>query len=393
MKQRGFILIADITGYTTYLNESELEHAQGTLTDLLELLIDHTRSPLIISRLEGDAVISYGLEAGFVNGQTFLETIETTYVDFRKAIDLMVLNNSCQCNACANVSSLDLKFFVHFGTFVLQTLGDHEELLGTDVNLIHRLLKNDVTDATGIRAYLLCTDAALEALGIEPGASMVRHSEKIEDFGSVPVWVMDMKPIYEERTARDRLSFEPKEVLGTLHVDIALPPSVVWDYMVMSDFRRLLAGADKQVVTDRKGGRVVPGTVYQCFHGDKMAPQVVLAWEPFDRMVVQQALEMPWGPSSMDVEYRLVRTDFGTRLESTAARVAGSGLRRSLTRAALGFMVPGAKRNLRRFAEAIEADVEARHLATAEPTIDMASVAETAAAAVAGWSSESPDGT
>ena len=69
MEQRGFILIADITGYTAYLNDSELEHAQGTLTELLELLIEHTKSPLVISRLEGDAVISYGLEAGFIGGQ------------------------------------------------------------------------------------------------------------------------------------------------------------------------------------------------------------------------------------------------------------------------------------------------------------------------------------
>ena len=87
MEQRGFIVIADITGYTTYLNESELEHAQGTLTELLRLLIDHTKSPLIISRLEGDAVISYGFEAGFVSGQTLLEILESTYVDFRKAIE------------------------------------------------------------------------------------------------------------------------------------------------------------------------------------------------------------------------------------------------------------------------------------------------------------------
>ena len=28
----GFLLIADITGYTAYLSESELDHAQGTLT-------------------------------------------------------------------------------------------------------------------------------------------------------------------------------------------------------------------------------------------------------------------------------------------------------------------------------------------------------------------------
>ena len=58
--QSGFIVIADITGYTSYLRESELEHAQEILQSLLELLIGHTKPPMVISRLAGDAVISYG---------------------------------------------------------------------------------------------------------------------------------------------------------------------------------------------------------------------------------------------------------------------------------------------------------------------------------------------
>ncbi|MGH8945902.1 MAG: DUF2652 domain-containing protein, partial [Acidimicrobiia bacterium] len=92
MEYEGYILIADITGYTSFLNESELEHAKGTLTDLLELLVDHTQPPLVVSSLQGDAVFSYALGPGFVSAQTFLEGIEDTYVDFRRAIELMVLN-------------------------------------------------------------------------------------------------------------------------------------------------------------------------------------------------------------------------------------------------------------------------------------------------------------
>ena len=184
MADRGFILIADITGYTVYLNESELEHARGTLTDLLELLVEHTRPPMVISRLEGDAVLSYAFEDGFVSGQTFLERVEDTYVAFRKAIELMILNNTCKCNACANVSTLDLKFFVHFGRFALQRIDTYDELLGTDVNLIHRLLKNSVTADTGIRAYVLCTAAAVKVLGIDPGTGPVLPSEQSINDGS-----------------------------------------------------------------------------------------------------------------------------------------------------------------------------------------------------------------
>ena len=44
--------------------------------------------------------------------------IETTYASFRKALELMVINTTCPCNACRNLPNLDLKFFVHFGSYV-----------------------------------------------------------------------------------------------------------------------------------------------------------------------------------------------------------------------------------------------------------------------------------
>jgi hypothetical protein len=386
MEQRGFILIADITGYTAYLNDSELEHATGTLTALLELLIEHTKSPLVISRLEGDAVISYGLEAGFVGGQTFLETIENTYFDFRKAIELMVLNNTCRCNACANLSSLDLKFFVHFGSFVLQSIGTHDELLGTDVNLLHRLLKNSVTADTGIRAYLLCTDEAVRALGFEdPGDAMVYHTEVVQDLGSASMWITDMQPTYERRAEDDRITFEKGEVIGTLEIDSTLPPHIVWDYLSNPAFRKVLVRSDRQEVTDLKAGRIAPGSAFHCFHGDEVFPQVVLEWEPFERMVVEQVLELPGGPTTMALDYQLAVSDQGTHITSTAARLGGSGLRRALWRSMVQLYWMRAQRQLAKFRDIIEEDFERRQHNTDAPSIDLNSIAKTAANAVTGW--------
>lgn len=45
--QTGPILIADITGYSRYLNESELVHAEQTLSAFLELLVEQTRPPFM----------------------------------------------------------------------------------------------------------------------------------------------------------------------------------------------------------------------------------------------------------------------------------------------------------------------------------------------------------
>ena len=66
MAERGYLVIADITGYTAFLSDSELEHAEDSLRDLLDLIIEQTKPPLVISRLEGYAVISYAPEASFL---------------------------------------------------------------------------------------------------------------------------------------------------------------------------------------------------------------------------------------------------------------------------------------------------------------------------------------
>lgn len=365
MEHEGYILIADITGYTLYLNESELEHAKGTLTELLELLIEHTRPPLVVSRLEGDAVFSYGLRQGFVDSQTFLESIEDTYVSFRRAIELMVLNNTCRCNACANVSALDLKFFVHFGTFAVQRVGEHDELMGTDVNLIHRLLKNTVTERTGIRAYILCTDAAERALGMDDiTASMVRHTEILPDFGEVEVWIRDMHPVYEERRDERRIEYSPDEIMATFETELSLPPEIAWDYLSQSEVRNFLLGSDRYEVEGRRAGRVGPGSVYQCYHGDKLISQTVLEWRPFERIVLSQVPPMPGRkPMSVDLDIRLEPTSTGTRLEMSLARPSGPALKKLLFGLILNRMGESTRRELQEFRDRAEADYTDRESA------------------------------
>lgn len=334
VEHRGFFLIADITGYTTYLGESELEHARQTLTDLLELVVDQTRPPLTVAQLEGDAVLSYAFTEGFVTAQTFLERIEETYVEFRRAIDLMVLNNTCKCNACANVSALDLKFFVHYGSFAIQPVGSITQLVGSDVNLVHRLLKNSVTSSTGIKAYLLLTEPALDALGLDSDAEeTVAHLEVVPDFGEIAVMVKDMHPVYEATKGFERAFYEPEDVLMTLVTDIPMPLEHVWNYVNQSRFRNVIIGSDSFEVVDRKNGRVGAGSTYQCYHGKMTVTQLVMEWLPFERVVLQQLIPIPGRrPTHTIIDLQFSITDEGTRFSQTATKPTGPLLQRSLAR-------------------------------------------------------------
>ena len=198
MAERGYIVIADITGYTAYLSGSELDHAQDSLRSLLELLVNSTRPPLVISRLQGDAVISYAPSGSFLQGQTLIELLENGYVAFRRAREHMQLNTTCTCNACRNIPNLDLKFLVHFGTYVLQDMLAYKEMVGSDVNLAHRLLKNHIVEATGITAYSAYTQAAVEELGIQELCLAMRpHRESYEHLGEVGLYVQDLHAVWE----------------------------------------------------------------------------------------------------------------------------------------------------------------------------------------------------
>ncbi|GIS16009.1 MAG: hypothetical protein CM15mP117_14410 [Alphaproteobacteria bacterium] len=63
------------------------------------------------------------------------------------------------------MSELDLKIFIHYGKYIDQSLQGRQELAGSDVNSLFRLMKNDVVENTNIEPYLLVTDNALERNG------------------------------------------------------------------------------------------------------------------------------------------------------------------------------------------------------------------------------------
>jgi len=359
--QQGYMLIADITGYTMYLSQSELGHAQQVLQALLELLIEHTKPPMRISRLEGDAVISYSLPGITLQGQTFVEMIENTYIAFRRAIDLMVMNNTCRCNACANISTLDLKFFIHHGTFGIQHLGGHDELVGSDVNLIHRLLKNSVREKTGFRAYTLYTDAAIRQLGLEGFCEkLVSHRQEYEHLGAVDVWVQDMQPVWVEKRASTRISIPPDQIFLQVETQMAMPPELVWNYLIQPEYAVTLYGSDGIDYVNRTGGRVAKGSVVQCYHGDQISPLTIIQWQPFEQMTTETLLPMPIKNVFMLIDLRLIPTEKGTRLVQTFSKPKGPLVGRILGAIAFSTLAKQALHDIDAFGSLIEKDLVAR---------------------------------
>ncbi|MBT6152088.1 MAG: DUF2652 domain-containing protein [Chloroflexi bacterium] len=318
---KGFLFIADITGYTAFLNHSELEHARDSLGSLLDLLIENTKLPLVVSRLEGDAVISYSLEGTIKQGQTVVEMIETTYVSFRKAIELMVLNTNCTCNACQNIQNLDLKFFVHYGIFMLQPLASYTELIGADVNLIHKLAKNTITENFGSNAYVVYTKAAVEALKIEELAEeMSAHTEKYEQFGEVDIVFMDMHAVWESEKAKIRVFVKPEDALLYVEREYPIPLGIVWDAITRPEYKEILAGDAEIVVKEKTNGRVSNDSVFQCVHGGGVLRLTIVDWQPLNQYTEEY---FRYKNAKGLLTYRVEQIEGGTKLSLTFNKAVG----------------------------------------------------------------------
>lgn len=85
---------------------------------------------------------------------------------------------------------------VHHGDYIIQQVAGIRDLLGTEVNLVHRLLKNHVTESTGWKGYALFTDPVLERMQIQKD-DFFKRCETYEHLGNVDIYCMDMYIRYE----------------------------------------------------------------------------------------------------------------------------------------------------------------------------------------------------
>ena len=316
------LAIADITGYTRFLAGTELDHAQDILADLMSTVVASLRPTLRLAKLEGDAVFVYAITDA-VDGPVLQDTIERSYFAFQRRLRDIRQASSCECNACILVPALDLKFVLHHGQVVAQRIGTSEELVGSDVIVVHRLLKNQVTGATGFGAYALYTDACLAAMAPDDpsAAGMVRHEEAFDDVGDIGGWVVDLSAAWAAELKRTRVVVEARDALRSYEATVDAPGALAWEYITSPQLRPMWQHGVEAVIREAgPAGRRGIGTVNHCMHGKDAVIEEVVDWEPNDHVTYRSLMPIPDAPKLLN-SFQL--TDLGdgrTRIEFRLAR-------------------------------------------------------------------------
>ena len=215
MENRGLIFIPDISGFTRFVTQIEIEHSRNIIQELLETLVQSNQIGLTISEIEGDAILFYKF-GDMPDLQTLYRQVEKMFVDFHRALAAYHVRKYCQCKACIAAVDLSLKVITHYGEFTGYNVANFSKLIGKDIIVAHQLLKNNIPN----HEYWLVTHDMVQ--GDQP-ASMTdwmtwQADAKVTESGAIPFHYTQLDVLKTEMPLEDppRLELAEKKLMYTV---------------------------------------------------------------------------------------------------------------------------------------------------------------------------------
>jgi len=157
----SLLFIPDISGFTQFVQNTEVDHSQHVISELLEVLITANNEDLKLAEIEGDALFFYK-EGSILSQEKLLAQIEHMFTAFYGHLKMLKKNRICPCNACATAPDLQLKIIAHIGELRFLEVQESHKPFGQSVIEAHRLLKNSV----GSDNYTLISENLANAIGL-----------------------------------------------------------------------------------------------------------------------------------------------------------------------------------------------------------------------------------
>ncbi|KAA9333432.1 DUF2652 domain-containing protein [Hymenobacter busanensis] len=153
----ALLFIPDISGFTRFIEASGHPQAPHLVADLLEILVEANISDLRVAEIQGDAVLFYRLGPP-PSAQQLVEQCRRIFLDFQNYLRLVARDGGSELStALLDSGGLTLKIVAHYGRVSVAQIREFTRLLGRDVIVAHRLLKNQVPGSE----YVLLTEGYL----------------------------------------------------------------------------------------------------------------------------------------------------------------------------------------------------------------------------------------
>ena len=310
----SLIFIPDITGFTRFVNETEIKHGQHIISELLEILIQSNRLGMKVSEVEGDAVLFYK-EGTVPHVNELLGQARTMFLKFHNHLQAYETRRMCHCGACTSAHNLSLKFIVHQGEIGFTNILNRIKPYGAEIVLGHKLLKNSID----VPEYILFSEKYFEQLGdLDRGElPLGQGSDEYLDVGRVDYRYVTLTPLKQHLDPPGKPPLPPKSskpVIKSIVIDRLLDD--VYQVIIELDLRLLWNRKVDRL--DFEPGRVNRiGTRHTCLFplGRVEFQTVQNEFEKDTRVYGEEVLDAPFA-SKMFIYYVLTPVD-----QSTGVRV------------------------------------------------------------------------
>jgi hypothetical protein len=191
------IVVPDISGFTKFMSDSNPDMNTRVIPSLLNKIIYSNTIGLEVSEIEGDAVLFYktGELPPF---RDLIDQCIVFYKEFHKQLVKLEIRFDNHKDNKKITDILGLKIILHCGEGVeLVQIGKHIKLMGEDVVIAHKLMKNSVPS----NEYLLLSESLLNHYDIDEVDRKLYWGDSVdsrtfyEHLGKVRYTYIDLTPL------------------------------------------------------------------------------------------------------------------------------------------------------------------------------------------------------
>ena len=247
----SFLFIPDISGFTAFVQDTEVRHSQHIISELLKIIIASNQLGLQVAEIEGDAVLFYKEEVPDI--KAIIHQSREMFIRFHHHLRKYEVLRICQCGACRTATHLSLKFIAHAGSYSFIDVGPFHKPYGSAVVMAHRLLKNSIPDTE----YLLLTSdlTALKPLPTLEGeeASYIKRTDSYDQ--GQPISYTYLLLGYLHKAVPPVEHFElPQKSKNPIRHSIRIQRNVndVYAFLIDFDFKKQWMKGIREVQYDEK---------------------------------------------------------------------------------------------------------------------------------------------
>ena len=255
--QKAIYFMPDISGFTKFVNNTEVEHSIHIIAELLEILLDNNTLDLQLVEIEGDALFMY--VTIIPSYDQLMQQVTLMHKAFHKHTQNYDSMRICNCGSCRTTTNLELKFLVHYGDLNFIKVKHIIKPYGSEVIKIHRLLKNNIFS----NEYILFTNGVYQLYKNEIDEDWNKNTE-IYDLKNLDYFYKNLETVNDKVESTTTISDEQiKSPVLSIEKIFNANVQDVYTYVTELKYRHLWDKEVKRIEYDtNKINRV--GTEHNC---------------------------------------------------------------------------------------------------------------------------------